>query len=68
MFGFKTIPKPVCGAGFDDLDGNAHRCRRAAPCWTPWHIHADDQAWFFRLAPIDRIFYFPLKGRRTGTR
>jgi hypothetical protein len=72
---FKAIPKPVCGAGFDDLDGNAHICRRTAPYWTPWHIHVGDQVWFFsvqtwllRTVIISRMFYFPLKGRRTGTR
>jgi hypothetical protein len=68
MFGFKQIPKPVCGAEFDDLDGNAHTCRRAAPYWTPWHIHVGARVWFFRLALIDRIYYFPLRGRRARTR
>lgn len=63
MLGFVPVPKPVCGATFEDLDGTTHTCHRAAPYWTPWHIHRNDKIWSFSV-PGGWIFYFPLKAQR----
>lgn len=67
MLGFEPVAKPVCGAGFDDANGVAHDCVRAAPYWTPWHIHVGRQVWFFRIALINRVYYWPLPrvGKKT---
>lgn len=63
MLGFVPVPKPVCGLPFTDLNGIEHTCERAAPYWTPWHIHRDHQMWWV-LHPIHRLYYHPPKAER----
>lgn len=63
MLGFVPVPKPVCGATFEDLDGTTHTCHRAAPYWTTWHIHRTDKIWSVGI-PGGWIYYFPLKAER----
>ena len=64
MLGFVPVPKPVCEAEFEDLDGVSYACHRAAPYWTAWHIHRNTQNWWIGWTFIDLIFYFPLKAQR----
>jgi hypothetical protein len=66
MFGFKQIPKPVCGAEFEDLGGNTYTCHRAAPYWTAWHIHRNTRHWWIGWPSIDRIYYRLRSARGRG--
>lgn len=63
MFGFQSVPKPVCEAEFEDLDGNTYACHRAAPYWTAWHVHRNAQNWWIGWPSINWIYSRPHKGR-----
>lgn len=64
MLGFEPVPKPVCEAEFEDHGGITHACHRAAPYWTPWHIHQNTHSWWIGWPFINWIYYRPLKAQR----